>query len=684
MLVNTRLIILGLLLLVALFFSSSATTAFAARRRHYGEVTAAEQVYQTDISTSSSQEKHYHPKRLLITLNEHPTQEQAQRSAILPEGLELKSIINNSPHGDASRAAPAPDDLIYVAHVPNGIDAADYIHTVLANARVKHVELDAYMYTHLSSSQVVKTQVNDVFYECNGNGDCATRARPMQGQQWGLEAIQAPQAWSIQKGSKAVKVGIIDTGISLGHEDLRRNVNKKCEDFVNGDHTCDEGKIKGPSKGHGTFLAGVIGATPNNSIGVAGVAWNADIIGCTMFSDHCISETCAGSTSAAIACLNWLRNSRGVRIVANSYGCSTANVNACYSPQFEKAIAAFKAQGGLFIASAGNSGTNNDKVAHYPANYNVDNVLTVAATGITKNQVFWDTRNPEYKPVFSNYGGKTVDLAAPGMDIVSTWAPASSMCQGAKSCYARISGTSAAVPFVAGTAALIASMPNAPKGKNAGVAIKSLILRHADKKAFLTGRVISGARLNAFRVIYTMARAAKMSIPFNHAPAAARKAPKKAAPKKAAPKKAAPKKATPKRATAKKGRKLIATTGAALQLLLQRQAQPARASTVRRTGGTDRIIGSSGNRGSGSSRHGPRQARSTAAAVAAQQLRHLRHPAQAPDLSALGQAAAAALRQHWSPAAARFSDGRQAAAAWLRRHAAQLSATAQRHERQRH
>lgn len=110
------------------------------------------------------------------------------------QGLELKSIINNSPHGDASRAAPAPDDLIYVAHVPNGIDAADYIHTVLANARehaagpfchwalqtiqaktwfwtplqyqttlltcpamstgVKHVELDAYMYTHLSSSQV--------------------------------------------------------------------------------------------------------------------------------------------------------------------------------------------------------------------------------------------------------------------------------------------------------------------------------------------------------------------------------------------------------------------------------------------------------------------------------------------------------------------------------------------------
>ena len=76
---------------------------------------------------------------------------------------------------------------------------------------------------------------------------------------------------------------------------------------------------------------------------------------------------------------------------------------------------------------------------------------------------------------------------------------------------------------------------------------QSLTQLESTLQAFLTGRVISGARLNAFRVIYTMARAAKMKIPFNHAPAAARKAPKKAAPKKAAPKKA-----TPKRATAKK------------------------------------------------------------------------------------------------------------------------------------
>jgi len=94
----------------------------------------AEKIKQDAITTSSKQQ-HYHPKRLLITLHEHPTSAQEQQAEVLPEGLELKSVINNSPHGANSRHAPTADDLIYVAHVPEGGDAADYIHQVLANAR---------------------------------------------------------------------------------------------------------------------------------------------------------------------------------------------------------------------------------------------------------------------------------------------------------------------------------------------------------------------------------------------------------------------------------------------------------------------------------------------------------------------------------------------------------------------
>lgn len=75
-----------------------------------------------------------------------------------------------------------------------------------SSAGVKHVELDAYLYTHVTAAQVVQTHPNDVFYECNGNGDCSTRTRIILGQQWGLAAVQAPRAWSIMKGSKAVKV----------------------------------------------------------------------------------------------------------------------------------------------------------------------------------------------------------------------------------------------------------------------------------------------------------------------------------------------------------------------------------------------------------------------------------------------------------------------------------------------
>ena len=225
-------------------------------------------------------------------------------------------------------------------------------------------------------------------------------------------------------------------------------------------------------------------------------------------------------------------------------------------------------------------------------------------------------------------------------------------------------------------------------------------------------------------------------------------APKKAAPKKATPKRATAKKCVPplcwcrqrceagdaddcwshrrarmltlRRCVCHRGRKLIAMNRAAQRLVQQRRAEPVRASAARRTVDT---YGTAGSTAGGSGRHGPRRPASTVGAAMAavqQQLRHLRHPAQvrnchecpcscvqvsslafapcsaakglmqvctwlqAPDLSALGQAAAAALRQHLSPAAARFSDGRQAAAAWLQRHAAQLSAAAQRHQRQRH
>ena len=107
-------------------------------------------------------------------------------------------------------------------------------------------------------------------------------------------------------GGWVPQVGIIDTGVSIRHQDLTDNTDKNCEDFVNGDGSCDEGSIPGPSKGHGTHAAGIIGGTGNNGIGIAGVNWQSNLVGCTMFPDDCSGASCQGSTSAAIKCLNWL------------------------------------------------------------------------------------------------------------------------------------------------------------------------------------------------------------------------------------------------------------------------------------------------------------------------------------------------------------------------------------------
>lgn len=448
----------------------------------------------------------YHRHRLLVTFHDKP-QDDATVSTVLPGELELKEVIDNSFAGTNSSSVARPEDLIYVGNVPEGQDAADYLDETLAHARVKHVELDALLFTHASeTSRATLVHPDDQFFNCDGNGVCGGASSRVArgggtGQQWGLPRIGAPEAWAITKGSKDVKVGIIDTGISLHHEDLQANINGQCEDFANNDHNCDEGSMAGGSKGHGTFLAGIIAATTNNAKGIAGVAWEADVIGCTMFSDNCRTERCAGSTSAAIKCLNWLRNKKGVRIIANSYGCSVEKVQNCYSANFEKAIASFRDQGGLFVVSAGNEGSNNDKVKHYPAGYNVENVLTMTSTGITKGPTFWDNANPEHLTKNSNYGKNSVDMAAPGQDVISTWAPASNMCGGDPQCYARITGTSAAVPFAVGAAVLISSMPNAPSD---GVAIKKLLMDTADPLPFLTSRVKSGARLNVYNALLAL------------------------------------------------------------------------------------------------------------------------------------------------------------------------------------
>ena len=295
--------------------------------------------------------------------------------------------------------------------------------------------------------------------------------------------ISADMAWDVFTGNQNIVVGVIDTGLDYNHPDLAANAwvnpgeiagngidddgNGYIDDihgwdFVNGDSDPMD------DNGHGTHCAGTIGAAGNNGTGVVGVNWQVRIMGLKF-----LNASGSGSTAAAIEAIEYatdmaIRYPGEVRLTSNSWG------GGGFSQALEDAIAAAGAADMLFIAAAGNSGSNNDVSPHYPSNYDLDNIIAVAATD-----------HDDELAGFSSYGATTVDLAAPGVDILST-IPGGG--------YGLSSGTSMATPHVSGVTALTFGRFPAISALDA----KSLILNGADPLANLDGLMLTGARLNAF------------------------------------------------------------------------------------------------------------------------------------------------------------------------------------------
>ena len=205
--------------------------------------------------------------------------------------------------------------------------------------------------------------------------------------------IQATSAWDLSTGSSAVIVAVIDTGVDYNHPDLAANMTGKGYDFVQGDaDALDYG-----STGHGTHVAGTIAAVGNNGTGITGVGWKTKILAVRA------GDTYGYFTNANIASAIGYAVSAGAKIINASFG------GNAYSTTIYNAIAAAKAAGILFIAAAGNDGTNNDTTSFYPAGYDLNNIIAVAATD-----------QNDYLCYFSNYGASSVHVAAPGQNIYST------------------------------------------------------------------------------------------------------------------------------------------------------------------------------------------------------------------------------------------------------------------------
>ncbi len=358
------------------------------------------------------------------------------------------------------------------------IQAMEAISRVKGLPEVEYAEPN-YIYEHTATS-------NDLYYT-NGSlwGMYGSSTSPAN--QFGS---QAAAAWANNHiGSDAVYIGIIDEGYMYSHEDLAANAGTNPGeygkvagfdddgngliddiygwDFANNDKTV----FDGTADDHGTHVAGTIGGVGGNGKGVAGVCWKVKLLNAKFLGAR------GGTTANAIKAVDYFTNlkSKGLNIVAtnNSWG------GGGFSQALYDAIVRANSAGILFIAAAGNSGTNNDATASYPSGYNVANVIAVAS--IT---------NTGALSSFSQYGATTVDLGAPGSSIVST-VPVKSG-KNVVSGYASYSGTSMATPHVTGAAALYASL----NPGTSAAQIKAAILSSATPTASLAGKCVTGGRLN--------------------------------------------------------------------------------------------------------------------------------------------------------------------------------------------
>jgi subtilisin family serine protease len=295
--------------------------------------------------------------------------------------------------------------------------------------------------------------------------------------------ISAMRAWAVTKGSEQVVVAVIDSGVDYAHPDLANNIWTRPEiikayededlgaiDDQHGLNLVDDDGDPMDSNGHGTHCAGIIGAEGGNGIGIAGVNWNVKIMALRFMDGDG-----AGTTKDAIEAINYVINRRragvNVRIISASWGSNTR------SRALEDVIRTAYDEGILFVAAAGNDHSDNDQKPHFPSSYNLRNVISVGAVN-RRDQL----------TAFSNYGANSVQVAAPGEEILSTW-----LNHG----FAEKKGTSMATPFVAGVAALIL----AQNPKISVDELRARILKSVDPVASLKGKVSTGGRINAAKAV---------------------------------------------------------------------------------------------------------------------------------------------------------------------------------------
>lgn len=361
------------------------------------------------------------------------------------------------------------------------LDMDAVIAKIKTDPRVKYVEPNYYLWPTATPNDTLFTQQ----WGLKNSGQEVRGQRGTAGTD-----IEAAAAWNITQGSRDVIVAVIDTGVEILHPDIAPNRwynikelngagnlnnwrpngvdddgNGYVDDVVGWDFYYNLNNPRDLNSGHGTHVAGIAAASGNNGKGVAGVSWRARIM------PLAVQDYASGGLpiSAIVEALAYAQKmgAQVVNMSLGAYGASQAlqdAVNQTTNP--------------IICAAAGNDGTNNDTKPHYPSNYTNANLIAVAATD-----------QADKLAAFSNFGASSVDVAAPGVNIVSTYIEGSG--------YAYASGTSMASPMVAGIAALL-------KSQRPGLSpaqVVSIIKNGVEPIGALSGKVSTGGRVSALKAL---------------------------------------------------------------------------------------------------------------------------------------------------------------------------------------
>lgn len=292
--------------------------------------------------------------------------------------------------------------------------------------------------------------------------------------------VAAEEAWKLTTGSKKVVIAVIDTGIDYNHPDLKNNMwvnvneipgngidddgNGYIDDVFGWNAALNNGN---PMDGndHGTHCAGTIGAEHNNGIGVAGVMNEVSLMAVKFLTD-----SGSGSLADAVEAIDYATK-MNVDIMSNSWG------GGGFSQALEDSIKAARDRGILFVAAAGNEGSNNDTRPSYPANYQVENVISVASH-----------THADALSSFSCFGNRTVHVAAPGSNVLSTTP---------KNSYKVFSGTSMATPHASGVLGLLI----AQEGRLPVAEVRERLMATSTPSSAYRRKVAAGGRVNAYNLL---------------------------------------------------------------------------------------------------------------------------------------------------------------------------------------